>query len=210
MKRVYIAFITILMILCTFPAEAKLKLGVKGGVNVSELKLSGDFMDNLSVSNKVGFFVGPTLKLSLGGTGIGFDLAALYDQREAEIAGQTIKHQFVNVPLNLRYNIGLGSAVGIYLAAGPQFGFNIGDGEFELSAISNTSQYTLRSSDFSVNLGGGIYLFDCLEVGVTYNIPCGRTADLENISDGFSTATDVIKEGDSKLNTWRISAALYF
>ena len=72
-------------------------------------------------SNQTGFFIGPTLKFSLPLIGLGIDIAALYDQRSAKVSDAKENDG------NLRYGIGLGSLTSIYFAAGPQFGFNVGD-----------------------------------------------------------------------------------
>ena len=42
----------------------------------------------------------------------------------------------------------------------------------------DTSEYRLKKSSFSVNVGGGFVLIDNLEIGVTYNIALGKTADI--------------------------------
>lgn len=111
--------------------QAQIKFGLKGGLNVTNMSFSTDVIDK---SNQTGFFVGPTVKFTLPLVGLGIDAAALYDQRDAKVGDEgdelTLKQRAINIPINLRYNIGLGSMAGIYLAAGPQFGFNIGDKTF--------------------------------------------------------------------------------
>lgn len=59
--------------------------------------------------------------------GLGVDASALYDQRDAKLEDEKVSLRSINVPINVRYGIGLGSMASIYLAAGPQFGYNIGD-----------------------------------------------------------------------------------
>ena len=67
--------------------------------------------------------------------GLGIDASALYDQREAELKyegrdPETFKTQSINIPINLRYGIGLGNTANLFLFAGPQFGFNVGTSRF--------------------------------------------------------------------------------
>ena len=57
-------------------ADAQLKLGVKGGMNLTDMRLNSKLLDR---ENRRGFFFGPTLKLAIPLLPLGFDIAALYD-----------------------------------------------------------------------------------------------------------------------------------
>ena len=162
--------------------------------------------DVLEASNRTGFFIGPTVKFTLPLLGFGVDVSALYDQREAELkdSDAKLKQKAINVPINLRYDIGLGSLAAVYLAAGPQFGFNVGDKSQTL--VENVSEWTLKSSNFSVNLGAGVMLLRHLQVGFNYNIVCGKTGDVTVIN----TVSGAYESFRNRSNTWQISAAYYF
>jgi hypothetical protein len=137
MKR--IITLVVLAVAMTMTAQAQgIKFGVKGGLNITKMSFSEDVFKS---DNKVGFFVGPTLKISLP-AGFGVDIAALYDERSADVTGgykaegskqnvntdgETIKQKSIQVPVNLRYNIGFSSLAGLYLALGPQFGFPVAE-----------------------------------------------------------------------------------
>ena len=114
-------------LLAATTAQAQIKFGLKGGLNVTDMSLSSKVIDK---SNQTGFFIGPTVKFTLPLVGLGIDAAALSDQRDAELNDEKVSQKNINIPINLRYNIGLGSLAGIYVAAGPQFGFNVGDKNF--------------------------------------------------------------------------------
>jgi hypothetical protein len=135
--------------------------------------------------------------------GLGVDASALYDQREAKVKGtdNKLKQQAINIPINLRYDIGLGSLAAVYLAAGPQFGFNIGDKHQTL--IEDVSDWKLNTSNFSVNVGAGVMLLGHLQVGANYNIVCGKTGEVTVFDD----VREVVR---GRSNTWQISAAYYF
>ena len=195
MKKFVFALVAFLATMA-MPTQAQVNFGVKGGLNISNMSFDKDV---LNAKNKAGFFVGPTVKFKIPFVGLGFDIAALYDQREAELKdeGTKITQKSINVPVNLRYNIGLGDLAGIYFAAGPQFGFNVGDKSFK----SISGDMTLKKSNLSINLGAGVRLLDYLEIGAAYNIACGKTGDLNIASIGKS---------DIKCNSWQISAACYF
>jgi hypothetical protein len=167
--------------------------------------------DVVSSDNKTGFFVGPSLKLSLP-AGFSADIAALYDERSTDVSGskttavegdiitstsgtETIKQKSLQIPLNLRYNIGLSSMAGLYLAAGPQFGFPVADKVLK----TEFGDYRLKDANLSINFGAGLYLMGHLEVGFTYNLAAGKSGEFKDWNDV-----------DTHNNAWQISAAYYF
>lgn len=52
------------------------------------------------------------------------DGALLYSQKGDKMEGLDMKQSGLDIPVNLKYSIGLGSMLGIYVAAGPDFFFN--------------------------------------------------------------------------------------
>lgn len=203
-------FFTLVVLLATMTvaAQAQLKFGVKGGLNLTSMKLSKDVVDK---SNQAGFFVGPTIKFTLPVVGLGIDAAALYDQRSAEVGEETIKQQSIQVPVNLRYGIGLGSTASIYIFAGPQFGFNVGDKDFASvdNATNTVSNWTLKSSNLSANVGLGLMLLNHLQVSANYNVAIGKTGDFNVVNATAGVVKDAVK-GDTKANSWQLSVAYFF
>ena len=213
MKK-FIALVVLAAVM-TLTAQAQgVKFGVKGGLNITKISFSKDVIDS---KNKTGFFVGPSLKLSLP-FGFGVNIAALYDERSADVStdvyraatayyddrsygdgssygNETIKQKSLQIPLNLRYNIGLSSMAGLYLAAGPQFGFPVSDKVFK----TEFGEYRLKDANLSVNFGAGLYLMGHLEVGFTYNLAAGKSGEFKNWNDV-----------DTHNHAWQISAAYYF
>ena len=206
MKRIITLLVLAVAMTMTVQAQG-IKFGVKGGLNITKMSISKDVFDS---KNKAGFFVGPTLKLSLP-MGFGADIAALYDERSADVeletsstvlpgenqspTNETIKQKSIQVPVNLRYNIGLSSMAGIYLAVGPQFGFPVADKVFK----TEFGEYRLKDANLSVNFGAGLTLMGHLEVGFTYNLAAGKSGEFTNL-----------KDIDTHNNAWQISAAYYF
>ena len=202
MKRILALMVLLSAITMTTQAQL-VKFGIKGGLDLVSMSFNESVFDT---SNKAGWFVGPTVQVNLL-AGLGADIAAFYDQKTAEVNSETIKMKSILVPLNVRYKFGLGKTVGLYVAAGPQFGFNVGDSEFkwtDKSSYENTFQ--LKKSNFSINLGAGVYLTKHLEVGFAYNIAMGKTADAS-----WKQAWDAtVKNDDTKAKSWQISAAYFF
>lgn len=188
-------------------ASAQIKFGLKGGVNVTDMSLNSSVFD---ASNRTGFFVGPTIKVQLPLVGLGIDASALYDQREAKIkvgnttTKETLRSQAINIPINLRYGWGLSSMANIFLFAGPQFGFNVGDKD---QKITESSTWSVKNSNFSLNFGAGVTLLSHLQLTANYNVVCGKTSDA-TIKEGPEQLTN--KEVRSRANAWQIALAYYF
>ena len=198
MKKIFTTIVLMATMLVAIPAKAGINFGIKGGYNITNFSFSEDV---IAKDNQQGFFIGPSLKIGIPVLPIGFEIAALYDQRDAKLEGEKISQKSINIPINVRYELGLGDMAGIYVAAGPQFGFNIGDKKF---SFSNANDYEMKDSNLSLNLGAGIRLVSHLEIGFNYNIALGKTGEFNEV-DGAKNFV-----GNGKANSWQISAAYYF
>jgi hypothetical protein len=192
----------------SLPSQAQVKFGLKGGLNLTNMSFDKDAADNL-LKNKAGFFVGPTVKIGLPVPGLSLDASALYDQRESKMESEgqeaTLKSQSLQVPINIRYGVGLGSVANLFAFAGPQFGFNLGDKTKEI--VNNAMDWTLRSSNVSANVGLGATLLNHLQITVNYNFALGKTGEIE-VWDATKKTWDAFTNG--KANSWQVSAAYFF
>lgn len=144
MKKIISVLMVAVCLMMAAPAQAQLHFGVKGGLNISKLSFSKDAFKG---DNKTGFFVGPMAEFTLPIIGIGADVAALYSQTDLGADGEkTMKLKTFAVPVNLKWSFGLGSMLGAYIAAGPQFDFNIGNKTW-------TRELSLKKSTTSFNVG---------------------------------------------------------
>lgn len=199
------------MTMATIPASAQVKLGVKGGLNVSKMSVSSDVLD---ADNRAGWFIGPTLKLTVPIVGLSFDVSALYDQKSTKVSddnngSKTIKQQAIDIPVNVRYGVGLGDAANIFFFAGPQFAFNVGDMEFKWNSTSSyENTFQLRKSTLSVNVGAGVTLLSHLQLTANYNIACGKTGDATVWNTVEKTSQEVVKNG--RTNSWQVGVAYFF
>ena len=115
MKKFFSVFmIAVCCMALAMPAQAQLiKFGVKGGVNLSKLKFEG------MKDNSTGFFFGPMAEITIPVIGLGVDGALLYSQKGDKMEGLDMKQSGLDIPVNLKYSIGLGSMLGIYVAGFP-------------------------------------------------------------------------------------------
>ena len=183
MKKIISALlVAVCCMAMVMPAHAQVKFGVKGGLNFASL----DNPLTQITENSTGFFIGPMVEATVPLIGIGVDGAVLYSQRGKD----EFKMQGLEVPVNLKYTIGLGNTAGIFIAAGPDFFFNFKDVDFA-NVEKNTAQVGL-------NVGAGVKLLNHLQIGVNYQFALGNSFDVKG--------ADV----KSKANMWQVSLAYMF
>jgi opacity protein-like surface antigen len=187
----------------TLPVSAQFKFGVKGGLDLAKAEFKES---SLKSDNFTGFFIGPMIDLTIPIIGLGVDASLLYAQKGVKIKGliegatisNTVKQKGIDIPVNLKYNIGLGSLAAVYLAAGPDFFFGF-DKDKNLGENLDLKH---KKAQLGINVGAGLKLLNHLQVGVNYNMPLTDTAKF--------TTIDGIKLDDYKTKTWQLSVAYLF
>ena len=198
MKKLFA--VVLMAVAFAMPSKAQFSWGIQAGLNMSNVSVK-DAADNVggAIESRTGFFVGPTVKFSLPIVGLGIDASALYDQREGKAGDETVKAQSIQIPINVRYGIGLGSIAEVFAFAGPQFGFKLsGDKNY------GVADWTLKSSTFSANIGIGATVLSKLQAKLNYNIALGTTGEFESVSQ------TVKQVADAKFNAWQVSLAYFF
>lgn len=204
MKKIFV-MMTVACMAFAMPSQAQVKFGLKGGLNLTSLTSS---KSTDGVSNQAGFFVGPTVKFTLPVVGLSVDASALFDQRSIKVdaTDETYKAQSIQIPINIRYGVGLSSLVNVFAFAGPQFGFNVGDKEKSiLSTVGEAWSWTLKSSNLSANVGIGATVMGKLQITANYNFALGKTGETTIIEAGQTAITN-----DLKYNAWQIGLAYFF
>ena len=201
MKKVLSVLMVAVALMMAAPAQAQLiKFGVKGGMNFS--KLDTDVKSWYDAKERsTGFFIGPMAEVTLPILGLGVDGALMYSQR----GSGEVKQQGIEVPVNLKWSFGLGSMLGAYLAAGPDFFFNFKDMDDYEDLIKEKSQV-------SINLGAGLKLLRKLQIGLTYQIPMNKSYDKYqyiSVAPKYSSKGE-IEDISVKNKTWQVSLAYIF
>lgn len=193
MRKLVSTLLVMMCLLLAVPAQAQLKFGLKGGIDMS--KVTTEIGDNAT-----GFFVGPMMEATLPIVGLGVDVAALYSQSGVKFVDSDAEQlKSVEVPINLKWTVGLGSTLGVFAAVGPQFGFNLDNG---VDAALKSKKCAV-----SVNVGVGLKLLRHLQLGVNYNIGASKMAakyDVGNLEEVIEAVPNFRK------NSWQVSLAYIF
>jgi hypothetical protein len=163
-------------------------------------------MDNYS-----GFFIGPKAELRIPILGLGVEAAALYSQKGMKLAeGETFKQNSFQIPLSAKYAFGLGNIANVFIAAGPEFGFNVGETQKLVNGLTFNNEnkpesgsvqgYIAEKSTLSINAGIGVTLLNHLQVAINYNMPWGKTGEFVYIDSSEIENAEDIQNGQITLD----------
>jgi len=175
-----------LVVLFAISANAQFKLGITGGLNMASM--SG--MDN--TKSLLGFHAGLIADISLGPLGVQPGVEFSQKGLKASEGDTKLSLNYIDVPVNLLYKIGLPGAK-ILLLAGPNFGYGLsgkwsGGGESEDVKFGSEADQVKRM-DLGLNLGGGVQF---LKLQGTISYTLGLT-NLSNVSGGDAVKNNVLK-----------------
>lgn len=205
MKKIACMAAIVAALLFATPAQAQFCWGIKGGVNVgnNDLTVLKDKEAAFNMDNYSGFFIGPKAELRIPILGLGVEAAALYSQKGMKLAeGETFKQNSFQIPLSAKYAFGLGNIANVFIAAGPEFGFNVGETQKLVNGLTFNNEnkpesgsvqgYIAEKSTLSINAGIGVTLLNHLQVAINYNMPWGKTGEFVYIdSSEIENAEDI-------------------
>lgn len=207
MRKIISALLVAVCVGMAMPAQAQLiKFGVKGGLNLAKADFN---KSDFKTDNFTGFFIGPMAEVTIPVVGLGVDGAVLFSQKGIKAGDESIKENGLDIPINLKYTFGLGSMLGIYVAAGPDFYFNFsGDKKYD-----GLGDFNRKNAQVGINVGAGVKLLKHLQVGFNYNIPLGNSGNISSTYDPLiesSNSHSITVKESYKTKMWQISAAYIF
>lgn len=197
MKKIVSTLLVLVCLSAAVPMQAQLRWGVKVGTNLNKMSLKSGSA-NLKTDNMVGFFVGPMADFTLPILGLGVDGSLLYSQKGIKVNDEKNRQHMVEIPINLKYSVGMGDMASVFVAAGPDFAFNLKSDDF-------FGDVKRKNAEVGINVGLGVKLINHLQIAANYNIPLTKTVD-EKMTVG-GVAGNVIS---GKNKTWQISLAYMF
>ena len=225
MKKLICLF-TILAFLGVANSMAQgLHFGLKAGVLGNKANVSG-MRNQFKEESLTGFQVGPMLQYQTGFHGIALDFSLLYVQRGVKLTNISngrstdIRTQSIDIPIELKWEMGISDDFDLFLGAGPSFSFLVDEDNWgrKLAHIAvdaidkDLSSMGWRSTEVGLNLGGGVKIVKHLMVSCYYNIGLTQSAK-HNIGGNKHDVIDQIFDGDvfeSKNRYWQYHLLMYF
>ena len=178
-------------------ANAQFRFGIKAGVNIVNATFNRDVYN---LDNVTGFHLGPAIEGMFGQGGVGFDAAILYSRKGFKTEPETIKNDFIDVPVNLKFKFGL-PLVNPYFSVGPYMSFRAG-GEEKWAIPGIVDQVKTQSFGAGLNFTAGAEIFERLQAGLTYGW---------GLTDNYKTFEgNNLDSYKGKLRTWQVSATFFF
>ena len=189
MKKLICLF-TILAFLGVANSMAQgLHFGLKAGVLGNKANVSG-MRNQFKEESLTGFQVGPMLQYQTGFHGIALDFSLLYVQRGVKLTNTSngrstdIRTQSIDIPIELKWEMGISDDFDLFLGAGPSFSFLVDEDNWgrKLAHIAvdaidkDLSSMGWRSTEVGLNLGGGVKIVKHLMVSCYYNIGLTQSA----------------------------------
>lgn len=197
-----VAFSTI-----TTTGYAQIRLGLRGEVGLNKASFSKDAIE---VENLNSFKLGPTVEVMFPGMSFGIEASVLYNNDRMNVAYLTpsegsnrqeieVTNHYIDIPLNLKYKLGLIEPLKIYAAAGPYARIHVSGDDIKFSAV--TDDIKAKAFEAGVNIGLGVEIFKRIAVGVNYGI---------QLTDDYSTDQPNWSDAlNNKDGVWSIQATVY-
>ena len=164
MKMNRTILIVILTLVMASTATAQVRLGLRGGMTLGELRFDRELIDS---DNRMGYCGGLVLALAIPVTGLGIEASVMYTHRENRLTDGNVmfKRHYIDIPLMARYRLPL-PGVERYFApiafTGPSFSVL-----FNENATDNMKS---RKTYLSWDAGLGADLLNHLRLTASYGI----------------------------------------
>jgi hypothetical protein len=186
MKKI---IVILAVLIVAINADAQIKLGIKAGLNVSDMSFSnrkgiGENLDNL-YANRTGWHLGMAMKVKIPA----FSLIVLQPELLFSTKGfngegnrEKLRLNYIEIPINLQCGFELGK-VRPYAELSPYFSYLIG---------SNKALDALNSWDGGVGLGVGIDIWK-LQISGKYMWGFGKVGDVVTIDDNGAPSSGSVR-----------------
>ncbi|MCM1318536.1 MAG: PorT family protein [Bacteroides sp.] len=197
-------FSAVAIIAMSISAAAQFSIGPRVGINVNSMHFDSDLFKS---ENRAGFTGGLQAEFMIPMVGFGFDASVMYvhrvnnatvDTNGTATAPQIKDKDYIEIPVNLKYKIGLpviGKIITPYVFTGPSFAFLT-------SRKAINEAWKNKSTSVAWNFGFGVQLLGHLQVGASYGL--GMTKAFEKI--GAVDGVDI----QGKNRYWTVTAAYLF
>ncbi len=200
-RRAIIALVAIVAVAAT--ASAQFRIGPRVGIDVNSMRFDKSTFNS---DNRAGITAGLQCEFTIPVVNLAFDASVMYTRRNSSAPvtasdeyGKLYKSRdFVNIPINFKYKIGLpvvGSIITPYIFTGPDFAFL-------MSKRAVEAAWKEKKVDIAWNVGLGVQLVKHLQIGASYGFGITKLVEKTNIADTAPL--------DGRSNYWTITAAWLF
>jgi hypothetical protein len=193
-KKILIA---ILMLTATLSVSGQVRLGIRGGITLGELRFDRDVVNS---DNRVGYTAGLLVDLNIPVVGLGIEASAMYTHRNNRLTDDTrvFKRHYIDIPVYARYRLSLPRVERVfapYAFTGPCFSV--------LFDENGSDYYKSSKTCVSWDAGLGFDLFNHLRLSASYGLGLSRA--MKYIDREYNG--EVVHGKDSH---WTINAAWLF
>ena len=208
MKKILLTLVAALVV--TSASAFSFNWGITGGLNYTKMKVSNSSISNLkSGDSQAGWNVGVRANVGLI-AGFSVNGALLYNQNKLVLENDAIKEteteRSFSIPLNLRYNFGIGQT-GVFIGTGPQFDFALGSNKWSDALMNGASTFNNKNMSTSWNISAGAKVLGKLELTAGYTFALGAIG--KAIVEQTAGAS-AVGGADIKRNMFQINATYYF
>lgn len=202
-KNVLLTGLLLMLFAFTTNVQAQLKLGLRAEAGLNKATFE---KESFAVENLNAFKVGPMVEFVTPVLGLGVDAALLYSNEKMNVENFEAKQllevnqHYLDVPVNLKYKLGIISPLKLYVAAGPYMQFKVGKGDFKWEEFK--TNFEEKKFSAGVNVGVGAEVLSRVQVGVNYRV---------KLTDEYAVSTPELDDLMNKnAGFWSVSAALLF
>ena len=211
MKKILLTLVAALVV--TSASAFSFNWGITGGLNYTKVKVSSKSaaLSNLkSGDSQAGWNIGVRANVGLI-AGFSVNGALLYNQNKLVLEQGAVKEteteRSFSVPLNLRFNFGIGQT-GVFVGTGPQFDFALGSTKWNDALLNGASTFDNENMSTSWNISAGAKVLGKLELTAGYTFALGAIGKAVVKQVGGQS---LIGGGaDIKRNMFQINATYYF
>ena len=199
MKRMKWILAAAVMLVATTTAQAQCRFGVKGGLNIASVSFDRSVLGS---DNITGFHIGPTLEWTVPILGIGVDGAVLYSQRGFGVGGESLRSNYIDVPVNAKFKFSV-PMISPFVAAGPYASFRVSGNKAWDIAGQVINQVEAKNFAAGLNFTAGAEVMNMVQVGLTYSL---------GLTDNYKAfdRRNVMSYTGGKPHTWMVSATVFF
>lgn len=161
----------------SFIAHAQAKFGLKGGLNLANLKVSASGY-SVSLTNRVGFHAGGFVTVPVA-PNINIQPEAVFSMEGAKSDESKVNLSYLNVPVLFQYQ----SREGLFGETGPQLGLLLSAKSID-AGVTEDIKEGCKSVAFSWAVGAGYRLANGVGFHARYNIGLTNIADTEDADEG--------------------------